>query len=212
MAELDHIVYACRDVAEGTRLIDELTGAPAVVGGAHLGRGTRNALLTFDEKTYFEIIGIDPDQPDPGQPRAFGLDELAEPKLVAYAIHPTGDETLSDLAAIVLDAGFDPGQSVAMSRKKPDGELLEWELTTGGDSAHAMDGALPFAIDWLGKPSPATTLPSMGGLVQLRVQHLDERVGTVIDALGLAGTVSFDVGDPKLTATIATPKGTVELR
>lgn len=211
MAELDHIVYACPDVDAGTRTIAELTGVAAVVGGAHVGRGTHNTLLTFDDRTYFEIIGIDPDQPDPDQPRGFGLDELEEPKLVAYAIHPTGDETLADLAETVRDAGFDPGRSLAMSRKKPDGELLEWELTTGGDTAHSLDGALPFAIDWLGKPSPAASLPSMGSLVNLLVQHPDERVGAVIDALGLSDSVRFNLGSPMLAVTLETPQGFVEL-
>ena len=134
MAELDHIVYACRDVADGSRYIEELTGAIAVVGGQHVGRGTHNALLTFDDHTYFEIIGIDPSQPEPNRPRGFGLDELGAPKLVAYAIHTVGDETLLDLGETVRSAGFDPGVSLAMSREKPDGELLEWELTTGGDN------------------------------------------------------------------------------
>lgn len=211
MAELDHIVYACRDVDEGTHLIAELTGATAVVGGPHVGRGTHNTLLTFDDRTYFEIIGVDPSQPDPDQPRGFGLDDLDAPKLVAYAIHPTDNETLEDLADAMRGAGFDPGRSLAMSRQKPDGELLEWELTTGGDTAHAMDGALPFAIDWLGKPSPATSLPSMGSLVQLRVQHPDERVGLALAALGLSQTVDFTVGPAKLSLTIGTPKGQVEL-
>lgn len=211
MAELDHLVYACRDVAAGAAYITELTGAIAVVGGAHVGRGTHNSLLTFDDRTYFEIIGVDPNQPDPGQPRGFGLDQLDAPKLVAYAIHPTGDETLADLAEVVRSVGFDPGRSLAMSREKPDGELLEWELTTGGDTAHAMDGALPFAIDWLGKPSPAASLPSMGTLVQLTVQHPDERVGAVIEALGLAEAVSFTVGAAQLSATIDTPNGSIVL-
>lgn len=211
MAELDHIVYACRDVQAGTQHIAALTGATAVVGGSHVGRGTHNTLLTFDDRTYFEIIGIDPDQPDPGQPRGFGLDLLVDPKVVAYAIHPTADETLADLADVMRNAGFDPGRSLAMSRKKPDGELLEWELTTGGDTAHVMDGALPFAIDWLGKPSPAASLPSMGNLTGFSIQNPDERVGHVIEALGLADHVSFSIGAPKLTVTVETPTGPVLL-
>lgn len=210
MAELDHIVFACRDLAEGTRIIGDLTGAVPVVGGPHVGRGTRNTLLTFDDRTYFEIIGIDPDQPEPERARGFGLDDLEAPKLVAYAIHPVDDETLEGLAAIVRDGGFDPGEWMAMSRQKPDGELLEWELTAGGDTGFRLDGAIPFAIDWLGKPSPATTLPSMGSLVQLSVQHPDDRVGAVLAGLGLS-KVAFSQGPAALSATIETATGTIEL-
>jgi hypothetical protein len=212
MAELDHIVFACRDIVEGTRILEDLTGATAVVGGPHVGRGTHNTLLTFDDHTYFEIIGIDPDQPDPKQPRGFGLDDLEAPKLVAYAVHPVGDESLADLADAIRNAGFDPGVSLAMSRQKPDGELLEWELTTGGDTAHGLDGALPFAIDWLGRPSPASSLPSMGSLLKLAVRHPDPRVGDAIAGLALGDAVEFSEGPAQLTLTINTPNGPVQLQ
>jgi len=210
MAELDHLVFACKDVSEGTQIIQSLTGATAVVGGPHVGRGTRNTLLTFDDKTYFEIIGVDPDQPEPERARGFGIDDLQAPKLVAFAIHPVGEETLADLATIVRDHGFDPGEWMAMSRQKPDGELLEWELTAGGDTGFRYDGAIPFAIDWLGKPSPATTLPTMGDLVELVVQHPDTRVGTTLAALGL-GNVRYVEGPADLTAMIDTQTGPVTL-
>ncbi len=209
MAELDHLVFACRDVDEGSRIIFDLTGATAVVGGAHVGRGTHNTLLTFDDRTYFEIIGIDPTQPEPPHPRGFGIDELDKPKLVGYAIHPTGDETLDDLAGAIRDAGLDPGTKLAMSRQKPDGELLEWELSTGGDTAHGLDGAVPFMIDWLGRPSPAASLPSMGQLVGLSVQHPDIRVRDALASLDLGDSVTFSQGPAQLRATIETATGTV---
>jgi hypothetical protein len=211
MAELDHIVFACADVADGTRIIQELTGATAIVGGPHVGRGTHNTLLTFDDRPYFEIFGIDPDQAEPERPRGFGLDDLDGPKLVGYAVHTVGDETLDDIAATISGAGFDPGTHLAMSRMKPDGHLLEWELTTGGDTGHGMDGALPFAIDWLGGPSPASSLPSMGSLVKLSVRNPDARVAGVIAGLGLNDTVDFSVGPAQLTVTIETPNGIIKL-
>ena len=211
MAELDHIVFACPDVAEGTRIIHELTGAMAVVGGAHEGRGTHNTLLTFDDRTYFEIIGVDSNQPNPERPRGFGIDDLDGPKLVAYAVHTVGDESLDDLASVVRSAGFNPGIQLAVSRRKPDGELLEWELTTGGDTAHGLDGALPFAIDWLGGLSPASSLPAMGSLVKLLVCNPDPRVAEVISGLGLSDAIDFAVGPAQLTATIETPNGIIKL-
>ena len=211
MAELDHIVFACKDLAHGTQMIRDLTGAGPVVGGPHVGRGTRNTLLTFDDRTYFEIIGVDPDQPEPERARGFGIDQLEAPRLVAYAIHPVDGETLDDLAAIVRDHGFDPGEWMAMSRQKPDGELLEWELTAGGDTGFRLDGAIPFAIDWLGKPSPAASLPSMGSLAGLTVQHRDTRVGDVIAALGLADTVDYRQGPAQLSLKVDTPTGMITL-
>ena len=98
-----------------------------------------------------------------------------------------------------------------MSRMKPDGVLLEWELTAGGDTGFRLEGGIPFAIDWLGGPSPAASLPSMGSLVRLSVTNPDERVGTVLTGLGLSDSVEFIVGPANLTVTIDTPNGIVEL-
>jgi hypothetical protein len=45
-----------------------------VIGGRHLGFGTRNALVRLGECTYLEIVGIDPDQAMPADSRLFGLE------------------------------------------------------------------------------------------------------------------------------------------
>lgn len=207
--EIDHIIFASRDVPAGAAMIAELTGAEAVAGGPHVGLGTHNYLLTFDERTYFEIIGNDPDQPEPDGPRPFGLDERDAPGLAGWAIHPTGDETLDDVAAAMNAAGFDHGRIIEMSRRKPTGEMITWSLTTGGDTGPARQGALPFAIDWLGQPSPAASLPSMGAIVSFEVTHPDAAVRASVDALGL--DVGVVEGAAALRLVMDTPKGRVEL-
>lgn len=209
MAELDHLIFASPDLGRGVDHIERLTGARAVAGGPHIGLGTHNCLLTFDRRTYFEIIGIDPDQPRPDRPRPFGLDDRSDPGLAGYAIHPTGDESLEDLAALMHGAGFDPGSIASMSRRKPDGELISWRLTMGGDTGPARHGALPFAIDWGHGPSPAESLPSMGRLVSLTVSHPDPAVRRSVEALGLGLEVLE--GSAGLVATVETPNGTVEI-
>ncbi len=209
MAELDHLIFASRDVDEGVRIIEDLTGARAVAGGPHMGLGTHNALLTFDDRTYFEVIGIDPSQPEPDGPRPFGLDDRPSPGLAGYAIHPTGDETLEDLAAAMSAAGFDPGAVADMSRRRPDGELIRWRLTIGGDTGVASQGALPFAIDWGAGPSPAASLPSMGRLLSLTVRHPDDAIRDSVRALGLG--VAVEAGEAALIAAVETPNGTIEI-
>ena len=210
MPELDHLILASPDVSQGVALVEELTGATAVFGGAHVGLGTHNHLLTFDQRTYFEIIGVDPDQPAPAHPRPFGLDDRTGPGLAGYAIHPTGDESLEDVVESMRAAGFDPGSIAEMSRQRPDGSLLSWRLTRGGDTGEASQGALPFAIDWGGGASPAASLPSMGALRSLTVSHPDAAVRSAVEALGLG--VSVADGAPGLVASVDTAGGTVEIR
>ena len=209
MAELDHLIFASKDVWAGADHIEELTGARAIPGGPHVGLGTHNALLTFDDRTYFEIIGIDPEQPEPAGPRPFGLDDQERATLIGYAIHPTDGESLEDVAAAMVGAGFDPGKIASMSRAKPDGQVISWRLTRGGDTGHASHGALPFAIDWGSQPSPAVSLPTMGELVSLTVTHPDAAVLASAAALGVG--VETKAGPPSLVATVEGQNGVVEI-
>jgi hypothetical protein len=207
MPELDHLIFAAADLDTGVARIEELTGATAVLGGPHPGVGTHNALLTFDATTYFEVIAIDPNQPDPPVARPFGLDDGAEPRLAGYAVHPAPGETIDDVVALLKGAGHDPGPVTAMSRVKPDGEEISWRLTRS--MAGPAPSGVPFAIDWGGTPSPARSLPSMGHLIELRVHHPDPTTRAVALALGLGLTVTE--GPARLTAVVDTPSGRVEI-
>jgi len=210
MPELDHLVFASPDLAQGILRIEQLTGVRAAAGGPHPGLGTHKALVAFDERTYLEIIGIDPDQPDPAGTRPFGLDDGSPPGLNAYAVRPSPGETVEDVAAAMAAYGFELTDAVPMSRRRPDGVELHWRIAFPATPASFADGALPFVIDWGETPSPATSAPSAGTLSSFEVQHPDLTVRDALASLDLPITVS--TGPPALAATIAAPMGSVELR
>ncbi|HEV7788173.1 MAG TPA: VOC family protein [Pseudonocardia sp.] len=97
---LDHLVFAAPDLAAAVAQFAELTGVRPAAGGRHVGVGTANYLVGLspagvdgvgvDEAggAYLEIIGPDPEQPEPAAPRPFGIDELTAPRLASWAIHP----------------------------------------------------------------------------------------------------------------------------
>src|SRR5262245_8798861 len=85
LATVDHLVYATPDLKASIDALEKRLGVRATPGGQHPGRGTRNALIALSSTSYIEIIGPDPEQPKPDLPRQFGIDTLAEGRLVTWA-------------------------------------------------------------------------------------------------------------------------------
>lgn len=202
---LDHIVYAAPDIDELIASFAERTGISPPLGGRHVGRGSRNYLVGLGGSAYLELIG--PDDPTaPGRgTTAFGIDTLTEPRIVTWMIHPKDIEAT---VARAREAGYDPGEIGPLSRRTPDGTLLEWRLTR---PPHSYDGVVPSLIDWLDAPHPTTSgLPELP-LVSFSATHPEpDSVATGLSAVGAeldvsAGPVGFEV-------VLDTPNGHVTLR
>lgn len=204
---VDHLVYATPDLDLGVATLEQLLGVRATPGGQHPGRGTRNALIAVGASTYIEIIGPDPQQPKPDMPRPFGIDGLSEPRLVTWAAKE------SDLPRLVGQAaahGVTLGEVTSGSRKRPDGLLLTWQYTN--PRVVVADGVVPFFINWGKTPHPAASAASGGRITRFSAEHPDpDKVKAILGHLGLAVPVSRGRA-PRLTATISTPRGSVELR
>jgi hypothetical protein len=207
LRSVDHLVYACPDLQAGIDRIEVLLGVRATPGGRHPGGGTRNALLSLGPSSYLEIIGPDPEQPEPAQPRLFGIDALASPRLATWAA-TEGD--LEKRAAESLKQGIRLGQVKAGSRRSPDGSLLSWRYTS--PAAVLASGLVPFFIDWGTTPHPAGHAARGARLIAFRAEHPDATsVRDVLRKLGLDLPVAAGPS-PALIAEVASPKGRVELQ
>ena len=123
---IDHLVYATVHLAQTVNELNSRFGVTLTPGGQHVGLGTRNFLADLGDSRYLEVIGPDPEQPAPNQPRPFGIDDLAEPRLVTWAARVSDlDEAVRRARA----AGYDPGPIVSMSRDSGDGVPLHWRMT-----------------------------------------------------------------------------------
>ncbi len=201
---LDHILLGCSDLDRGIAFVEKHTGIPAAFGGVHPGRGTQNALLSFGERHYLEIIALDPQQS--GAPDHYGLAKLTEPRLVSWAAHP-GDLNSFATRLRNADIAFDgpnPG-----SRKRPDGRLLQWKTLNLKDD-HA--GLLPFFIEWNADTvHPSSDAPAGCRIVRFELATPEpEQLSKTVEILGLDVKIA-KAEHAQLRATIAGPKGELVL-
>ena len=215
---IDHLVYATTDLQATVAAIEVQFGVAPTPGGAHLGLGTFNALLGLGGRTYLEIIGPDPAQPDPVGPRPFGIDTLSAPRLVAWCAAPR--RNLVDVVGAARSAGFDPGEIQSMTRRRPDGVELEWTLTSPHLESPGAVGVLPFFIHWGRTVHPSESLPVGGTLLALDLFHpqprtIDLVLSAVSDDAVLGdeeSVISLNYADRAgLAAEILTANGTVVL-
>ena len=207
LATVDHLVYATPELQVGIDRIESVLGVRATPGGQHPGRGTRNALISLGPATYLEIIGPDPEQPTPAQPRPFGIDDLKEPRLMAWAAK--GME-LEHVASNAGRGGVKLGEVISGSRRRADGVVLSWRYTD--PRTVVAGGIVPFFIDWGKTPHPASTATQGALLIGLRGEHPDsEQVQKTLGRLGLDLRVQPG-RRAALIATVSAPRGRVELR
>lgn len=202
---IDHLVYACPDLATTVADIEERFGIRAEAGGRHVGLGTHNALLALGSQTYLEIIAPDPEQASPVMPRPFGLDKVSTARLAGWAL---ATDDIDRAVARARKYGYDPGDAIAMQRIGPTGTGLRWRLTVNS----LEGGLLPFFIDWGASEHPARTAPRGLILESFVIEHPDPRsIKTVLAALGSDVEVRSSAR-PALAARIHGPDGTQELR
>jgi Glyoxalase-like domain len=194
-------VYATPNLAATVSELRSLWGIELVEGGPHIGRGTRNFLAGLSNNTYLEVIGPDPDQPTPKAPRPFGVDDIDRARLVTWCARP--NRPLDDVVRATADVGFDIGSVMAMSRRRPDGELLEWELTVRPGAPHPI---VPFCISWGTTVHPTLSLTQTTWLAELVLTDTKPAsFNRILDAIG--ETIRVKQGARSIAAVLSTPRG-----
>jgi hypothetical protein len=207
VAKIDHLVYATPELETGIAAIEKLLGVRPALGGRHPGYGTRNALVSLGNDVYLEVIGPDPEQPEPEGPRVFRIDELDEARLVTWAAK---ESALESRVRAASRGGVELGEILSGGRQTPDGAFLSWKVTD--PRVIHGHGLVPFLIDWGSTPHPAHSAPQGCALIELRAEHPEAaRVREMLSAVGQDLVVNSSSA-PALAATIETPRGRVELR
>jgi len=203
--ELDHLVVAAGDLEQAVAHSEEALGVRLLSGGQHARFGTHNRLLGFDGRDYFEAIAANPDAPDPGRPRWFGLDGLSGPaRLVTWVCR------VADLEA-ALAIWPQAGEVHELERG-----ALRWRMAVPADGALHFGGVMPLLIEWQGDLHPSDQLETKG----CRLQSLSlfspdaEEVKDLLGRLGLSDPRVRITGAPQvaLEAMIETPAGLRRLK
>jgi len=138
LQSIDHIVVVVRNLAEASADYAR-AGFTVTPGGEHVGGATHNALISFVDGTYFELIAFP--QPDEPQEHRWWKRLGRGGGLVDYAL------LASDLdaeAARVRAAGLPIRGPADGGRLRPDGQSLVWRSFFLGPGVG--ESALPFVI------------------------------------------------------------------
>ncbi len=154
--EFDHLVLAAKDLAAGEAWLEDMLGVPAQGGGEHATMGTHNKVWALGG-SFLELIAINPDAPDPGRPRWFGLDDpdlqeslVSGPRLINWAVR------VDDIESVVAECPVNLGTIHSLSRGD-----LKWKVAIREDGARINQGHVPLVIQWL-TPHPGQRLTDQG--------------------------------------------------
>lgn len=184
---IDHVVIAVRDLSRAAADY-ERAGFTVTPGGEHADGATHNALISFGDGAYFELIAFkEPDRPQPH--RWWSLLARGE-GTVDFALR--SDDLAAD-ATRLREAGLDAPDPREGGRRRPDGQRIGWRNLELRDP----EVPLPFLIEDLTSrelrvPAGAAMRHALGvervDGVTILVADLERGAGRYAALFGTAGT------------------------
>lgn len=136
--QIDHVVLLVRDLAATVADYTAL-GFTVTPGGAHTGGATHNALISFADGSYIELIAfLEPDRP---QEHGWWPYLAKGEGWVDFALL---EDDIDDAAARVAAAGIAVQGPSGNGRTRPDGQAVAWRAFRPAPPDGV--GFLPFAI------------------------------------------------------------------
>ncbi len=205
----DHLVIGAADLRQGSDYVENCLGVQIPAGGKHPRMATHNLVARLGEKSFIEIIAIDPDARQPTQPRWFGLDDPhvranleQSPRLLTWVV------ACDDITAALDAPEIAFGTPQPLSR----GEL-RWYFGVPDDGRLLAGGILPCVISWQTESHPAAAMADIGldlRLLRLHTPFVDW-TARQLEAIGALEMVELIEAppprSPRLEAVFATPAG-----
>jgi hypothetical protein len=152
---IDHIVYIVPDLEKALDHLEEVLGIRPSIGGRHLDRGTKNALLHIGHQSYLEILAADPENVDFQGERWMGIDLMDKPCISRWCL---SSDQLEEEARLLKSWNPQMGKIQQCRRISPAGIELQWQMIL--PLAHPVIDVVPFFIDWsTSEKHPCDDLP-----------------------------------------------------
>ena len=207
--KIDHFAVGAQSLEQGTAAMQQALGVEVPGGGKHDAMSTHNCVMQAGNESFFELISIDPEAPDPGRIRWFTLDDpdtqarLAErPRALCWVVNT------DDLDGVIAASALDLGTVVDFAR----GDRT-WRLTVPEDGSLPMGGLVPAFIEWSPGPHPRTGQQNLGvTLKRVHLRHPDPAaLRKVLAALSVDHLAEIHEGPEALSFELETPQGIVTL-
>ncbi|MEM8978677.1 MAG: VOC family protein [Pseudomonadota bacterium] len=205
MNRIDHFTLGTSDLMTGQAMLADVLGVTVPSGSKHDAMSTYNCVCQAGNESFFELIAIDPEAPDPGRTRWFTLDDpetqtriSQRPRALCWVVNTP------DLDAVVAASPIDLGEVVHFQR----GDRT-WRLTVPRDGSLPEGGLVPAFIEWSPGPHPSTGQQDVGlELNTVRLSHPEpEKLQELFVALGVDHLAEITKGPRALAFDVTTPKG-----
>ena len=140
---IDHIVYIVPDFESALDDLEGKLGVRPQVGGRHLSRGTKNALLNLGNECYLEVLAADPENTTFLGERWMGVDLIKKPTISRWAIQSANIE---HDCQVLKKYHPNLGEIAAGERKTQEGDILRWKMSL--PLALPQIEIVPFLLDW----------------------------------------------------------------
>ncbi|WP_419913861.1 VOC family protein [Hoeflea sp.] len=207
--KIDHFAIGADTLEQGIAAMKGILGVDVPRGSKHDAMSTHNCVMQAGNESFFELIAIDPEAPDPGRVRWFTLDDPAtrsrlteRPRALCWVVNT------DDLDGVIAQSPVDLGEVVDFQR----GERT-WRLTVPKDGHLPAGGLLPAFIEWSPGPHPSTGQQDLGvRLLNVRIKTPDpSRMREIFDTLNISHLAEISEGPAALSFEIDGPKGIVLL-
>lgn len=207
--KIDHFAIGAASLEQGVADMQARLGVTVPQGGKHTAMSTHNCVMQTGGDSFFELISIDPEAPEPGRIRWFTLDDpstqtrLADrPRALCWVVNT------DDLDGVLAASPVDLGEIVDFAR----GDRT-WRLTVPEDGSVPMGGLLPAFIEWSPGPHPSTGQQDLGvRLLGVHLSHPEpDTLRDTLRTLSVDHLATVREGHAALSFELQTPQGTVIL-